>query len=202
MIPKPTMLPEWASDDVINPINGQYNVVVPPLEKKQAGWGYLEKPNRQWLNWFQRTVYDWIAYFDQNLDFEADLISPVWNGLTNQPDENNLYYVKDGDRVFFSCSITWSANVDNTLILYTDSLPFTSKTVANDVNFGQVITCTRGPFTATLPNSKQILGVIGSGTNRLRIFEVDLATGVGQNVIVKGAAGQLYLTGFYFIDNI
>lgn len=199
MIP---ILPQWATDDVLNTESGQYNVVEPPTEKKLAGWDLREKPNRQWWNWFQRQTYLCLEYLFDNLDFEADLITPVWNGLTNQPTPNNFYYTKDGDKVFFSCSFTWTGNADNTLILYTDSLPFLSKTVPGDANFGQVITCTRGPSVATLPNGKQIVGVIGSGTTRLRIFEVDLATGVGQNVTTKGTDGQLYLTGFYFIDDV
>lgn len=65
MVSKPTVLPQWASADVQDPISQQWNVVEPPLEKKTDGWFLGEKPNRQWWNWFQRTVYDWIAWIDQ-----------------------------------------------------------------------------------------------------------------------------------------
>lgn len=65
MVDKPIVYPQWASNDVQDPISQQFNVVEPPLEKKTDGWFLGEKPNRQWWNWFQRTVYDWILWLDQ-----------------------------------------------------------------------------------------------------------------------------------------
>ena len=65
MMPEPTVLPEWAMQDVLNDVSGQYNVVEPPSEKKLEGWAFGEKPNRQWWNWFQRQCALWIAYFRQ-----------------------------------------------------------------------------------------------------------------------------------------
>jgi len=65
MVSKPSVYPQWASNDVQDPISQQFNVVEPPLEKKTDGWFLGEKPNRQWWNWFQRTVYDWILWLDQ-----------------------------------------------------------------------------------------------------------------------------------------
>ena len=34
MMPEPTVLPEWAMQDILDDVSGQYNVVEPPLEKK------------------------------------------------------------------------------------------------------------------------------------------------------------------------
>ena len=51
------VLPEWASQDEVDPISGQNNVVEPPPEKKDSGWSYLEKPPRQWWNWLQRQTF-------------------------------------------------------------------------------------------------------------------------------------------------
>ena len=65
MVDKPVLYPQWASNDVQDPLSQQFNVVEPPLEKKTDGWFLGEKPNRQWWNWFQRTTYDWIVWFDQ-----------------------------------------------------------------------------------------------------------------------------------------
>jgi hypothetical protein len=65
MVDKPSVFPQWASNDVQDPISQQFNVVEPPLEKKTDGWFLGEKPNRQWWNWFQRTVYDWILWLNQ-----------------------------------------------------------------------------------------------------------------------------------------
>lgn len=33
MVLKPTILPEWAENDVVDPISGQNNVLEPPTEK-------------------------------------------------------------------------------------------------------------------------------------------------------------------------
>lgn len=65
MADKPVVYPEWASDDVQDPISLQYNVVEPTLERKKVGWLFLEKPNRQFWNWLHRVVYDWIVWLDQ-----------------------------------------------------------------------------------------------------------------------------------------
>lgn len=65
MVSKPTILPQWATDDVQDPISQQYNVVEPPLEKKTDGWFFREKPNRQWWNWLHRQAYLWLQWLDQ-----------------------------------------------------------------------------------------------------------------------------------------
>lgn len=70
MVDKPIILPEWASQDVVGP-TGQYNVVVPPTEVMQEGWRFQEKPNRQWWNWFARTVYDWINWLNQQESYNV-----------------------------------------------------------------------------------------------------------------------------------
>lgn len=86
MADKPLMYPQWASEDVQDPITQQWNVVEPPLEKKEEGWFFQEKPNRQWWNWFCRTVYDWIVWFDQQTsgittDASGVALFPVNNAL-------------------------------------------------------------------------------------------------------------------------
>lgn len=65
MVSKPLKFPDWATQDVQDPISQQWNVVEPPDEKKEDGWFLGEKPNRQWWNWFQRTCNDWIQWLDQ-----------------------------------------------------------------------------------------------------------------------------------------
>lgn len=62
---KPSVYPQWASEDVQDTVSQQWNVVIPPLEKRQIGWSLGEKGPRQWFNWLFRTTYDWIVWFDQ-----------------------------------------------------------------------------------------------------------------------------------------
>ena len=65
MVLKPTTLPMWAEDDVLDPISGQYNVVEPPTEKKTNGWSLGEQPARNFYNWLGRFTYRWLAYLKQ-----------------------------------------------------------------------------------------------------------------------------------------
>ena len=62
---RPTQLPEWATQDQIDPVSLQNNVLTPPPEKQQYGWARLEFPPRNWLNWLARYTYQWLAYLGQ-----------------------------------------------------------------------------------------------------------------------------------------
>lgn len=194
-MPEP-VLPQWASQDVIDPLSGQYNVVEPPLEVKQEGWRLGEKPNRQWWNWFNRQTYECLAYLFDNLDFDADTIVPVWTGLTNQPTVNYFYYSKEGDRVYFTCHIIWAGNADSTNPLAMTNLPYAGK---NAVGMLQMVPVLRGTG-PTAPNNTLLGALVGAGGSTLQIYQNDLATGTGQNLVAKGNTGQLIITGFYFTD--
>ncbi len=71
MVDKPLLLPQWASEDQVDPASGQYNVVEPPIEVKEAGWTIKEKPNRQYWNWVGRTTYDNIAWLIQQESYSV-----------------------------------------------------------------------------------------------------------------------------------
>ena len=71
MVQKPLFLPEWASQDRVEPESGQYNVVMPPDEVKEDGWRFEEHANRQWWNWFGRTTYDNIAWLIQQESYSV-----------------------------------------------------------------------------------------------------------------------------------
>lgn len=55
-MPRPRLLPEWASNKV--------NVLEPTSGKKAAGWLSGERPSAQHLNWLQNTAYDYLAALD------------------------------------------------------------------------------------------------------------------------------------------
>lgn len=94
MADKPVVYPEWASDDVQDPVSGQYNVVEPILERKKIGWVFLEKPNRQWWNWLHRVVYDWIVWLDQQ---ESLVVTTDNLGVGLFSKENALITIKAVD---------------------------------------------------------------------------------------------------------
>jgi hypothetical protein len=65
MVSKPTVLPQWAENDVVDPVSGQNNVLEPPTEKQDEGWDRLEFPPRQWFNWLGRYTYRWLQWLNQ-----------------------------------------------------------------------------------------------------------------------------------------
>lgn len=65
MVNKPSMYPLWAQQDIVDPVSGQNNVLVPPPEKQQYGWDRLQFPPRNWFNWLGRETSNWIQWFDQ-----------------------------------------------------------------------------------------------------------------------------------------
>ena len=61
---RPTIHPDFALNDEIDPINGQPNVSEPLQSLKDSGWNRKYKPYRQQLNWLHRTTNDWIVWLD------------------------------------------------------------------------------------------------------------------------------------------
>ncbi len=197
MTPKPTVLPEWAMDDIQDDVSGQYNVVEPPTEKKLSGWNFLEKPDRQYWNWFQRQTSLWIAYFNDNLDFDADTIVPVWSGLTVQPATNYFYYSKEGDRCYFTCHINWAGNFVVTPLVMTN-LPFTAK---NSAGLIQSVHVSRGAGPDIMPDGTILSALIYANSNSLNIWAENASTGAG-TAAVASEIGQLIISGFYFIEPV
>lgn len=199
VLPKPAVLPEWAVNNIPDPVSGQLNVVEPPLEKKLTGYLLGEKPNRQYMNWLFRTTNDWIAYFNDNLDFDSDTIVPVWTGLTNQPSVNYFYYSKEGDRVYFSCHIIWAGNVDVNPLVMTN-LPFLGK---NSPGLIQSVHVSRGvgPTNANpaYADGKILSAFIYGNQTTLNVWGEKPADGIGSELVASNI-GQLIISGFYFIE--
>jgi len=57
--------PEWASEDVQDDLNKEYNKYEPPEQKKKIGWERGESPPRQWMNYNADLIYKWIKYLDE-----------------------------------------------------------------------------------------------------------------------------------------
>lgn len=68
MADRPEQLPEWATEDQVDDVSGQNNVVEPPAERKESGWDRREIPPRQWQNWLARLYYRWIEWARDILD--------------------------------------------------------------------------------------------------------------------------------------
>lgn len=76
-MPKPSTLPEWATD-------GDAQVVEPTSGKKAIGWVPREHPPAQYLNWWQRLVYEWIEW----LDGERSMVIPAADACPEGGDAN------------------------------------------------------------------------------------------------------------------
>jgi len=69
MAVKPTVIPNWATTDVVDPTSGQNNQVEPAVGVRATGFVPLnKKPERQFINWLHKLSGDWITYFDSVVD--------------------------------------------------------------------------------------------------------------------------------------
>ncbi len=112
MVDKPTVLPQWATDDVQDPISQQFNVVEPPLEKKTDGWFLGEKPNRQWWNWLHRQAYLWLAWLNQQ---ESMNVTTDASGVGLFPIDNALITIQavdlnDSSKIYWATGIKTPGN--------------------------------------------------------------------------------------------
>ena len=65
---RPSEYPEFAIDDVNDPITGQPNVIEPDGSQKGTGWVNKQKPPYQFFNWLHRKVNQWIQYLTVERD--------------------------------------------------------------------------------------------------------------------------------------
>jgi len=104
-VTKPTLYPDWATDDVTNPQSHKANVVEPDLTHKTVGWDFKEFPPRQFFNWLGRITNNWIQWFDQDIarvDAALEETSAVGGsfpvtitGVSNAPSATARYTVDE-----------------------------------------------------------------------------------------------------------
>lgn len=195
------VLPEWATDDIQDPVSQQYNVVEPPTEKKSDGWFLGEKPNRQWWNWLQRQtylclvdLYTRVAAIVTELSTPPTLYTPVFSGL-DTISINRAYWSRVGDAIFIQIHITYTANTLTTPISFTLPVPSNS-----DGALLQHVNVNRAGLT-TLPNGLSLSAQILSSTSTAQLWGEDLVTGSGSQVSgITADSGQLSIHGFYYAD--
>lgn len=64
MATRPDVLPQLASLDVNLPNTGNVNKLRPPLEVRETGYDYLQKPPAEEFNWIVNNISEWIDYLD------------------------------------------------------------------------------------------------------------------------------------------
>jgi hypothetical protein len=105
LLQPPSAVPNWALQNQVDPVSGQNNVLVPPTQQQQFGWGRLPFPPRQWFNWLGRLTANWIEYFKQNDSKSQTVITTaIGNGSTtvlpicnnaNNPRGITMIYIND-----------------------------------------------------------------------------------------------------------
>jgi hypothetical protein len=65
---KPSTLPRFADVDTIDPTSGITNVIEPGDTQKNTGWVYRQFPVRQFMNWLHRLTYQWLYWFNDQMD--------------------------------------------------------------------------------------------------------------------------------------
>lgn len=66
---KPTVLPEFATQDLVDPTSTKNNVVEPSQSFKDYGWHpFRVRPIRNVMNWLHRHTYLWLKYIDDELE--------------------------------------------------------------------------------------------------------------------------------------
>jgi hypothetical protein len=107
---KPSVLPEWAS-------SASAAITEPTLAQKQAGWSVRQRLPAQYLNWWKKTVYQWVQYLDgltaealtwtAKHTFNAGLATPAAPAAAN--DVVNKAYADGLVTSLKAAANTWSA---------------------------------------------------------------------------------------------
>ena len=109
--------PRWATEDQVDPISGQLNVVEPPEERKDSGWDRHEVPPRQWWNWLHRKTFEWLQFLDETRgQLEIFTVSELPSASEN---EGRMVYVSDasgGAVPAFSDGTDWRSVIDRGVI--------------------------------------------------------------------------------------
>ena len=109
--------PQWATEDQIDPISQQTNVIEPPIERKESGWTRHEVPPRQWLNWLARKTYEWLVYLDETRgQLEVVTVTTLPAASDN---EGRMVYVSDetgGAVPAFSDGTDWRRVTDRNVV--------------------------------------------------------------------------------------
>ena len=85
---RPTKLPLWAAVNEIDPVTGNANKVEPPLQWKNSGVKYRQPVPRQYLNYNQDLICDWIEYLDK----QVSAPTPIPNILDAVYPVGSVYY--------------------------------------------------------------------------------------------------------------
>lgn len=104
-IDKPDRIPDWATQDFIDPIKGYSNVIEPPEAIKTRGWDSGRHANRQFFNWLGRYTALWIRYFDR---YSTETVAnPSGLPMPASQYEGKIFYIKSTKKLCYSDGTTY-----------------------------------------------------------------------------------------------
>jgi len=77
---RPSYYPDWATTIAVDPVSGVDNAIEPPGSWQTNGWGYQEKPPRNYDNWVKRYNGLWVRYLDEQMNTEQTT-KDIWVDL-------------------------------------------------------------------------------------------------------------------------
>ena len=185
----PAGLPEFATNDVVDPLSGENNVVEPGASQKSFGWfPFRKKPERNIMNWLHRLTYVqlhyWAITFYNLIDgamfwlstsvTQLDLLLPISVGESTLTITGGL---TGGDQDYI---VKWKKYADKIELILPE---FTNSSASvNDI------------YLYDIPEELQYQGLIDKGTI---LFDADFVTG---NVINMDINGVPILPITYSID--
>jgi len=118
MADRPEKFPDWALDNVVDPVSFQNNVVEPPDARKLSGWTRFEVPPRQWFNWLFRITTLWIRYLDSRVS-KADAFTVATLPSASARGAGAMIYVSNetgGAVLAFSDGTDWRRTTDRNIV--------------------------------------------------------------------------------------
>jgi len=115
---KPTQFPNWALDNVIDPVSQQNNVVEPPNARKLSGWTRFEIPPRQWFNWLLRKTALWVTWLESRVS-KADAFTVSTLPSASERGAGAMVFVSDetdGAVLAFSDGTNWRRTTDRAIV--------------------------------------------------------------------------------------
>lgn len=116
MADRPEDHPDFAMENVVDPVSGQNNSAKPPAPYPARGWARNEIPPRQYDNWVKRTVSLWIRWLEQKVDEFSGIFNAATPEATPETlmsrDEDGRAQVADPER---AQDIATRGFVDNSL---------------------------------------------------------------------------------------
>lgn len=117
---RPSVALDWAENNVVDPTSGQNNKVEPPTAWKNNGWGYQEKPPRNYDNYHKWNAGQWVKYLDESCARPATYIVAASNATAESKAHADAKCDGTNDEVELQAAIDAVETAGGGLVLLTE----------------------------------------------------------------------------------